>query len=259
MARIRTIKPEFWTDSKIVGLSPVARLLFIGCWNFADDYGALAADPLQLKLRVLPAEPCDPQELVDELLHSGLLKTMTDGEATFWIVAGWEKHQKVDRRSKSQYGDPDSWRPADPSTSPAEFPRVLATEGKGREGTKEGKEPSSTGVDTDDRFDEFWDEYPARNGKKLNKAKAHQQWRDKVPEDQRDAAIVGAMNYADAYRRDMPGVGAMDAFRWLRDLQWTDWQTPAEPDQRGARAGPTPLPSRETDYTAGWSGRVANG
>jgi hypothetical protein len=30
MARIRTIKPEFWTDEKIVELSPFSRLLFIG-------------------------------------------------------------------------------------------------------------------------------------------------------------------------------------------------------------------------------------
>jgi hypothetical protein len=39
MARIRTTKPEFWTDGKVVGMSPFARLLFLGSWNFAlcDD------------------------------------------------------------------------------------------------------------------------------------------------------------------------------------------------------------------------------
>ena len=30
MARIRTIKPDFWTDEKVVELSAFARLLFIG-------------------------------------------------------------------------------------------------------------------------------------------------------------------------------------------------------------------------------------
>ena len=30
MARIRTVKPEFWTDEKVVECSIPARLLFIG-------------------------------------------------------------------------------------------------------------------------------------------------------------------------------------------------------------------------------------
>ena len=59
MPRIRTIKPEFWTDSKIVALTPHARLLFIGMWNFADDHGCVDDDPMQLKLRVLPADHVD--------------------------------------------------------------------------------------------------------------------------------------------------------------------------------------------------------
>ena len=39
MARIRTIKPEFWTSEQVVDCSPTARLLFIGLWNFCDDGG----------------------------------------------------------------------------------------------------------------------------------------------------------------------------------------------------------------------------
>lgn len=35
MARIRTVKPEFWTDRRMVKLSPLARLLYISSWNFA--------------------------------------------------------------------------------------------------------------------------------------------------------------------------------------------------------------------------------
>ncbi len=40
MARIRTIKPEFWEDEKI-GKLPIPCRLFIGCWNFADDFGVI--------------------------------------------------------------------------------------------------------------------------------------------------------------------------------------------------------------------------
>ena len=45
MARIRTIKLEFWEDEKLAKLPVHARLLFIGTWNFADDNGALLANP----------------------------------------------------------------------------------------------------------------------------------------------------------------------------------------------------------------------
>lgn len=31
MARIRSIKPEFWTDPEVVGMPMEARLFFIGC------------------------------------------------------------------------------------------------------------------------------------------------------------------------------------------------------------------------------------
>lgn len=43
MARIRTIKPEFWEDEDIGKLPIPCRLFFIGCWNFADDYGVIKA------------------------------------------------------------------------------------------------------------------------------------------------------------------------------------------------------------------------
>ena len=43
--RIRTIKPDFWTDAKVSKLTYLARLLFIGLWNVADDEGRFKSDP----------------------------------------------------------------------------------------------------------------------------------------------------------------------------------------------------------------------
>lgn len=39
MARIRTIKPEFWSDEKLSPLAPIDRLTFLGLISMADDYG----------------------------------------------------------------------------------------------------------------------------------------------------------------------------------------------------------------------------
>ena len=35
MARGRVITPDFWSDGNMVGVSPFARLFYIGMWNFA--------------------------------------------------------------------------------------------------------------------------------------------------------------------------------------------------------------------------------
>ena len=59
MARIRTIKPEFFTSEDIVSLSPLARLLYVALWCEADKEGRLVWKPLTFKLRYLPADDCD--------------------------------------------------------------------------------------------------------------------------------------------------------------------------------------------------------
>ena len=52
MARIRTIKPEFWEDEDVGRLSPMARLLFIGSWSLADDEGLLTWSASFLKAKI---------------------------------------------------------------------------------------------------------------------------------------------------------------------------------------------------------------
>ena len=56
MSRIRTVKPEFWTSEQIIACSPIARLLFIGLWNFCDDNGVHPASYIRLKAEVFPPD-----------------------------------------------------------------------------------------------------------------------------------------------------------------------------------------------------------
>jgi len=55
MARIRTIKPEFFTSEDIVSLTPHARLLYIAMWCEADKEGRMTWRPKTLKMRYFPA------------------------------------------------------------------------------------------------------------------------------------------------------------------------------------------------------------
>lgn len=56
MARIRTIKPEFWVSEQIAECSTSARLLFVGLWNFCDDAGVHPAKPKTLKAELFPMD-----------------------------------------------------------------------------------------------------------------------------------------------------------------------------------------------------------
>lgn len=107
MARMRTIKPEFWTSEPIVALSPFARLLFIGLWNFSDDGGVHPASLARIKMEVLPNDPLSPEEM--EKLLGELTRRQPNGEPAlvleftgddgkaYWFVRSFAEHQKPEK------------------------------------------------------------------------------------------------------------------------------------------------------------------
>lgn len=108
MARIRTVKPEFWTAEQVMELSPMARLLFIGLWNFCDDRGVHPVAYKTLKAEVFPADDLlssDVERLVGELIAQGLLSEFEAEGRRWWFVTGWH-HQVINRPSKSRYPEP---------------------------------------------------------------------------------------------------------------------------------------------------------
>lgn len=99
MARIRTIKPEFWTSEQIVECSLNARLLFIGLWNFCDDNGIHRFSPKTIKMEIFPGDEIKITQIenwLDELKRNGLIKTYHVENKQYLIVTGWH-HQKIDR------------------------------------------------------------------------------------------------------------------------------------------------------------------
>jgi hypothetical protein len=95
VARIRTIKPEFFTSEDIVSLSPMARLLYIALWCEADREGRLEWKPNTFKFRYLPADDCDVGELCDELIARGLVVLYGQGLA---YIPKFSTHQHINPR-----------------------------------------------------------------------------------------------------------------------------------------------------------------
>ena len=102
MARIRTIKPEFWEDEKLAKLPVQARLLFIGTWNFADDNGVLLANPVLMKSHIFPYEDIGIStisEWIDMLVENGMLIRTTYNGKDYLVIRKFLIHQKINRKS----------------------------------------------------------------------------------------------------------------------------------------------------------------
>lgn len=100
MARIRTVKPEFWTSEQIADCSLIARLLFIGIWTFCDDNGVHPASTKRLKMEVFPSDQLGDdtiQALINELIVAGLLYPYQIGGTCYWKVTGWARHQRIEK------------------------------------------------------------------------------------------------------------------------------------------------------------------
>ena len=142
MARIRTIKPEFFTSEDIVSLSPMARILYIALWCEADREGRLVWKPLTFKLRYLPADDCDIKSLCDEIVERGLVRLYGEGYA---VIPAFAAHQHINpRESASQLPDPCAsvTRAARVGTrKPRASDAQGGREGKGKEGNEDSGEP----------------------------------------------------------------------------------------------------------------------
>jgi hypothetical protein len=142
MARIRTIKPEFFTSEDIIKLSPHARLFYIGLWCEADRMGRLNWKPLTLKFRYLPADQVEISDIINELISAKLLITYeVDGE-NYAVIPKFTKHQLINvKEAQSKIPGINSDEFTDIHMNSHEFTEKTTgkgKEGKGKEGNMEG-------------------------------------------------------------------------------------------------------------------------
>lgn len=146
MPRIRTVKPEFWSDEKLASMPRDARLLFIGLLNFADDEGRMRGSPMLVRAQVFPYDlDVDAESLLRTLAErSVIVRYEVESESFIWI-RNFTKHQKIDRPSKSAFPAPPPDRPHSRSTKTRRRPGDESPlEGKGKEGN--GEDKASPGV-----------------------------------------------------------------------------------------------------------------
>lgn len=101
MARIRTIKPEFWGDEKLAPLPALARLVFLGLISMADDAGRLVDNVKSIDGFIFPETEETSRDSLDTLASSGrIVRYKSESGQRIIQVANWLKHQKVDKPSR---------------------------------------------------------------------------------------------------------------------------------------------------------------
>lgn len=101
MSRIRSIHPGLWTDEAFVGLSAIARLFLMGLWNECDDMGSFAWSPLGLKMRILPADAADANELLAEIAGAGIVLRYEVGGKAYGAVRNFCQYQRPKKPTTS--------------------------------------------------------------------------------------------------------------------------------------------------------------
>ncbi len=135
MSRIRSIHPGLWTDEAFVSLSSMARLLLIGMWNECDDKGTFVWSPLQLKMRILPADNVDAAALLVEIVTAGFVLKYEIAGKSYGAVRNFAKFQRPKKPNDIHPATAQilffcgiSGEPAEPDTP--EVPEELPTGGE---------------------------------------------------------------------------------------------------------------------------------
>lgn len=110
MARIRTIKPEFFTSLTVASLTPEQRLTFIGLWTHCDDMGRCIDDARLIKAALWPLDDRsagDVESDLKALTESSLIARYILNRKSYITITGWSEHQKINRPTPSKLPPPD--------------------------------------------------------------------------------------------------------------------------------------------------------
>jgi hypothetical protein len=144
VARIRTIKPSFFTSHDIAALSLTARLTYIGLWTYVDDAGRGLDDARLIKGALWSLDDRHTVKKVEAdlrlLADRGHIERYAVDERSYLRIVEWN-HQRINRPTPSILPAP---LPASAVSSHAPLTEDSPQEGKGREGNREKPPPPTS-------------------------------------------------------------------------------------------------------------------
>ncbi len=237
MARIRTLKPEFFRSRSLAKCDRDARLTFAGLWTEADDHGHGVADPRILKGAIWPLDDDVTHRHVSAhlrvLVETGHIRLYeVDGE-TYYEVVNWAEHQAAAyRRGEPKHPAPQGYLD-DVSHEDVQESAGGTRESAGREGKGTGK---GTGN---------------REGARKRAHQLPEGWSpdpDLLNQQKSDHPNVNLDRELTKFRNHWQSKGETRK-DWA--ATWRNWVLKAEEFARGS-PGATQPPPRDADYSDGW-------
>lgn len=153
MARIRTIKPEFWRHEDLSELPEATHLLAAALLNYADDEGYFNANPKLIQAECCPLrEPSvSIQDSLRKLSNVGYLKLGTgeDGKQ-YGRIEKFKEHQRINRPTESKINKLNiTWDGS--QSNHQQLSEPSSPERNREQGTGKGSsEPNGSGADAPD-------------------------------------------------------------------------------------------------------------
>lgn len=160
MARIRTIKPEYWGHPKTMRVSRDARLLFLGLLNESDDAGRQLGSAKRIAGAIFPHDADVDADVVArwlaELDGVGLIHQYCVDGVAYLCIPGFATHQKVSHPTPSRLPGPTAARLQSDS---GEIPERLPN--------NSGASPEVLRSDSGVSLDQFLPDLGSRKGHRL--------------------------------------------------------------------------------------------
>lgn len=207
MARIRTIKPEFFLNEQVASLPFEWRILFVGLWTQADREGRLEDRPLRLKASLFPYDDLNIDHGLGCLVNAGLIIRYEGNGQKLIALPTWAKHQQPHiRESVSKLPSPDAGMVPEPV-------EPMGREGKGRE--QEGVHGALRA-----RFERFWVEYPRKTAKDA----AWKEWLKRSPDEALTDLMISKVREHKALPQWVKDGGQFIPHprTWLHQGRWQD-------------------------------------
>ena len=238
MARIRSIKPEFWSSEQVMECARDARLLFIGLWNFVDDAGRMSFAPKQIKALIFPSDDLSVGQVTDmleELCDRGLIETYEVADKRYLAVTGWKKHQRIDKPQPARCPGPvdeaieEIRRPFDESSANARG----GEERKREEGSPDSRSlAGASRPNAGDAFEEFWTLRLKRDGPDPREP-ARRAFAAAMRAGADPSAITAGMRRFAEVHADKRGTRYVARTeKWLHEKTWEDYAAPVLLDPR---------------------------
>jgi hypothetical protein len=227
MARIRSLKPDFFKDEDLATLPYEARILYSGLWCYADKAGRLEDRPKYLKAEIFPYDNINIEKFLNLLCQPNIqdrpekvfIRRYTVNDRKYIDIPEFLKHQSPHNTEK------DSVLP--PFNGVLTVNNTLINNDTQSSGESDPISLSESKSLLKNKFEIFYKSYP----KKKAKIEAEKAFSKLNPDDTLLNAMLSAIDKAKKSEDWMKDKGRYIPYpaTWINAKRWLDEETESHP------------------------------